>query len=366
MNIEILAYFLRLGSIGFGGPLALIGMMQKDLVEDKKWISDNEFKQAFSLIKAMPGPIAFQTAVYLGKARAGFWGGTMAGFGLVLPAFLMMILFGYFYEDFKSILWAQKLLTGMQASALVMVAFGLKSLVKPYFKIFSYWFLLLIALILSVYSALPEPIIILGGAGLWTLLKQEKNKFHFMSAIGFFEFDLEKIQKLTWICFKAGAFVFGTGLAAIPIFESGFVDQLHWMTHSQFMDAIAAGQITPGPVVISATFIGFKTAGFWGALLATIAIFGPAYFHMITWFSHAVSWLSKQKWISDFTFAAIALVVGILTLTIYKLLGTFQGQPLQYFIFVICFVLALKTNLPSWALILSGGLMNLFLDLFHF
>lgn len=338
-------------------------MMQKDLVEQKKWISDDEFKQAFALIKAMPGPIAFQMSVYFGRRRAGFAGAFLAGLGVVLPAFLLMILFGYFYNLLVQAQSAKKYLLGMQASALVMVVFGMKGMVLPYAKKISYWVLFLIAAILFEYSPVPEPLIIILGAALWAYFQAQKNKSIASVGLFFVDIDFEKLQKLFLVCAKAGAFVFGSGLAIVPMLEHDFVTQLAWLTHSEFMDGLAAGQVTPGPVVVTATFIGFKAAGLVGALVATVGIFLPSFIHISTWFPSAVGYLSKQKWIKDFTFAATAIVVGTIAVTVIKLAATWGSDYRQYLIVIVCSVIALKSKLPSWALILSGGVFSLIFGL---
>jgi len=358
---EVFLYFLRLGFVGFGGPLALIGMMQKDLVETRGWMPIEEFHQAFAMIKAMPGPVAFQTAVFLGRRRAGLWGGLIAAVMLNLPAFLLMVLFGYYYQAYENLKSAQSFLSGMQASALVMVLVGMKSFFLPYYKRFSYWMLLIVGAVVFFKDWLPEPVLIIGGASVWAISKHFKYR---SSALPAFAFVLEpKLFELMGVCAKAGAFVFGTGLAIVPMLEKGVVENLHWMTHSQFMDALAMGQITPGPVVITATFIGFKTLGLVGAVVSTVAIFAPSFFHIMTWFPSALNFLSRQKWITDFVFAATSVIVGTLIVTTVKMMTPWQSTPWCFVIFAIGFLVAVKTKIPSWVLIPAGGFAGLLFGL---
>jgi chromate transporter len=144
----------------------------------------------------------------------------------------------------------------------------------------------------------------------------------------------DKIGKLFWICFKAGAFVFGTGIAITPILERDFVQSMHWITHGEFMDALAIGQITPGPVLLTTTFLGYKVAGLLGAITATTGVFLAGFIHMSTWFPMAVEKLATQKWIEDFLFGALAMVVGTILVTVIVLLSKWTSSPILYLIVV--------------------------------
>lgn len=358
---EIFFYFLRLGALGFGGPLALVAQMQKDLVQERKWISNEEFAQGLALIKSMPGPLAFSTASYLGTKRGGFWGGQLAGWCLVLPAFLMMLALGYYYESFSQISWVNAMLAGMQAAAMALIIFSIKGLAQGYFRIKMFWFLMLIAGALT-WAGLPEPIVILGMGGASLVIRYWRPTQHSLwSAVGLISplsfFADEKIRDLTWICLKSGAVVFGTGLAMVPILEHGFVHDMHWMTHGQFMDALAFGQMTPGPVLITVTFVGFKVAGFAGALIATVSIFFASSVHMTTWFPRMTGWLAQQKWVSHFVFGALAAVIATLVLTTGKLLwaGTWQ-QAVLTGIGLACLF---RWKIPSWMMVIIGGVVGL-------
>ncbi len=353
---EVTVYFLRLGLIGFGGPLALVGIMQAELIEKRKWMDPEEFKRVFALIKSMPGPVAFQTAVFLGRRRAGLLGGAIAAIFLNLPAFILLVLFGYYYQAYEQQQQAQWFLLGMQAAALTMVLIGMKSFFLPYFKRLDYWVMLLSGAAVFYYQWLPEPVLILGGASLWAARKRLSARA--ASTMAVFAIDPRLLQLIA-VCAKAGAFVFGTGLAIVPLLENDVVEKLGWMNHAQFMDALAMGQITPGPVVITATFIGLKVLGFWGACAATVAIFAPAFFHMMTWFPYAIAFLGRQKWINDFVFAATSIIVGTLAVTTLRMMTPWQATPWCFLIFAICFAIALRTRVPSWALIPIGGVPGL-------
>ena len=353
---EVASYFIKLGCLGFGGPLALVGSMHKDLVEKRRWISHHKFNQAFSFIKAMPGPLAFQMAVYLGRTRAGIKGGFAAGFCLVFPAFLMILLLGIFYQQLSLHSWVQQFMLGMQLAALSIITASLYNLIKPYWRRYTFWILVVWAAILAVYYPSFEPFVIIV-SGIVVVLFHDRSKIYSILPLPFFL--NEEILKLIWICFKAGAFVFGTGLAIVPMLEHDVVERLHWLTHIEFMNALAFGQITPGPVVITATYIGLKVAGLSGAILGTAAIFAPSFFHMMTWFPHAVNVLGRFTWIHAFILGAIAAVVGSIAITVFRLGIALQPSfSLVIFAFLL-FLLALWNKFPAWTLIPIGGIITL-------
>ena len=346
--IEIAIYFLKLGCIGFGGPLALIALMQKELIQERKWMSEDEFRRTFSLIKAMPGPVAFQMAVFLGYQKRKFWGGLIAGLCLILPAFLLMILLGHFYQNFVEIPWLQKMMNGMQLGAFALIIWAFKSLVQGFQKKIFFWVLFISGVALSVSTSIPEPLLIL----LFALIavaadKVPVRKLNSLDPL---------ILTLASVCLKAGAFVFGTGLAIVPFLEADFVTRLGWISHQQFMDALAFGQLTPGPVTITVTFIGYKIAGLMGALVATVSVFLPAFFHMVTWFPRMVAWLHRQTWIGAFSLGATAAVCSAIAIALLHL-GKGWGAP-QYAMIAVLLLLLHFWKFPAWGLILLGGLLG--------
>lgn len=357
---EVFLYFLRLGLVGFGGPLALIAQMQRDLIEDRKWMSAQEFAQVFALIKSMPGPVAFQVAVFLGNRRMGFFGALLAGFGMVLPSFLMMITLAIFYDGFTQVHWVKTLMIGMQMGALALVMVGLISLTKAFFRSRLFWLLFLIGGIIFYMAPISEPLFIFG-LGFIALAFRKQNPFKKFWAgavavgvpTGIFASSPAVLTDLFMICFKAGAFVFGTGLAIIPLLETDFVINHQWITHQQFLDALAFGQLTPGPVVITVTFIGYKVAGILGAVLATLAVFMPAFIHMTTWFPKAVSWMSKQAWIATFTLGVTAAVAATIILSLKSITSAWDLK--IWLGSAVLFAAMIRFKFPGWAMIFAGG-----------
>ncbi len=354
---EIALYFLRLGSTGFGGPVAIVAQIQKDLVDDRQWISKEDFIQSLALIKSMPGALAFSTACYMGYRRAGFWGGTVAGWCLVAPAFLLILLIAQVYDQISQIPAISASLAGMQAAALALIVLSIRSLIKGYEKNYKFWALLVAGIGLS-FLATPEPLIILGFA-LFAVATSSSiggnRSLKLFSGLPLLLLN-QSIADLFLICFKSGAFVFGSGLAIVPILENDFVTKMGWITHSQFMDALAFGQMTPGPVLITVTFVGYKVSGMTGAIAATVGVFLPSQIHMTTWFPRLTGWLSKQKWISSFILGALAAVVATLSMATVKL--CLQSSHLQNLATLGFALLSFKFKIPSWLLIILGAVFG--------
>jgi chromate transporter len=356
--LEVFIYFFRLGCLGFGGPLALIGSMQADLVINRKWMDSDEFNASFSLIKAMPGPVAFQTAVFLGRQRAGFWGGFLGGFGVVFPAFVLMILFSMFFSSIADLSGTKSLMLGMQVAALGVILGSLKGLVKNNYKEIFFWILVILAGAINFKLPGLEPVIIIS-MGLFMVVKGKlrEDKLMMMSLAPIFLWS-DDIKNFALVCFKAGALVFGTGLAIVPMLQHDVVVKYHWLTQNEFLDALAFGQMTPGPVVVTATYIGHKLAGMPGAIIGTLCIFAAAFFHMSTWFPLVVKKMSRRMWISDFVYGAVAAVVGPIIVTVIKMGIAIDLNPFLLVMSVIIFILTLLNKVPLWILIPLGGVLN--------
>lgn len=360
---ELIKYFLYLGVTGFGGPLMLIQQMRQHYAEEQKQISTDEFDQAFTLIKAMPGPIAFQMAVYLGNRFHKFGGALLAGCSLLLPSFLIMLLVGYFYKSLVGISFVNPILEGFLFSVSAVILFSLKTLVTSNYRYFVFLPLVLISTGLAWLQIMPEPFLILGSGLIVVLMKQHSHK-KFLFSVAFLAVDWQQIYELFKICLFSGAFVFGTGLALIPVLQTNLVDVRQWLTLKEFTDAVIFGQMTPGPITITGTLLGYQISGLVGAFAATIGIFIMPFIHMTTWFPHAVRWLAKQKWISPFLIGATAAVVGAIAATLIKMNLESANKPLFWIIFLCNLVILLKWPKASIvALVLSSGLINLLVTL---
>lgn len=325
---EIVLYFLKLGYSGFGGPVALVGYMHRDLVENTKRISEEEYKNGLALAQLAPGPLAAQLSIYLGYVHYGVLGATLCGITFVLPSFVMVVLLGIAYKLYGGLSWMQAVFYGVGAAVIGIIAISsykltVKSIGK--FNLQSFrdnWFLWLFYIVAAVITVVTqsENVLLFVVAGLiymfvksppeWTK-KTPSTNFLFFLQIGFWQFEPGMLTKIALFFAKAGTFVFGSGLAIVPFLHSGVVIENHWLTEKQFVDAIAVAMITPGPVVITTGFIGYLVAGFPGACVAALATFLPCYLITIIAAPHFTK-IAKNKSIKAFVDGVTAAVVGAL------------------------------------------------------
>ena len=288
---DLLLYFLRLGTIGFGGPIALAGHMQKDLVEERGWVSKQDYLEGLAFAQLSPGPLAAQLAMYLGWLHAGITGATLVAVAFILPSFLMVLGVAALYVHFGSLLWIQGMFYGIGAAVIAIIVrsaiklvrttvgkdwllwtiFAVLAITTAWTKSEIIWLFVLCGFIAMVVKAPPRlsaratPLIFLSG------LNPLLAGIHGVAAA-------TTVAALALFFLKAGAFVFGSGLAIVPFLYGGVVTKFHWLTERQFVDAVAVAMITPGPVVITAAFIGYLVAGLIGAVVAGLAVFAPPYF----------------------------------------------------------------------------------------
>jgi len=288
---QMVWYFLKLGTIGFGGPVALVGYMYRDLVEKRRWISEEDYKDGMALSQLSPGPLAAQLGIYLGYVHYGVFGATLAGLAFVLPSFLMVVAIGWAYTAFGGITWMQAVFYAVGASVIGIIAFSAYKLTtKTVGKQKLYWGIYLVS---AAYTAIMETeevlLILAAGAIVWLVKappvkwvgKVKSSGLAFVSIGTLFlkspAADAGILTQIFLFFSKAGAFVFGSGLAIVPFLYGGVVVEHGWLNAQQFVDAVAVAMITPGPVVITTGFIGFLVAGFPGATIAAVATFLPAY-----------------------------------------------------------------------------------------
>jgi chromate transporter len=360
---EIAQYFLKMGLTGFGGPLVLVAQMQRDLVFQREWYSKEAFPPIFGLIKAMPGPVGFQTAVFLAGQYAGFWGSLIAGMGLVLPSFLLILIIAAGYGEIQNLGALQLLVKGMGVAALAVILSSVKALSGQLWKDKVFWILALLNGFVFIFTNIPEPILILASGGIWAMLQLKLRSAKLTLALTPVIYFSDQLIDLVKVAFKAGAFVFGTGIAIIPLLEKDVVSTYHWLSAPEFIDALAFGQITPGPVMISLAFVGFKVSGVVGAFAATVAVFLPSFVHMTTWFPKTVNWLLKQKWIDAFAKGALSAVIGTIIIVLGRLLTAGISDYKSGLIFLLAMGLLISKKFSPWVVILGAapfaGLLSL-------
>jgi chromate transporter len=285
---RLLRYFLSLGTVGFGGPIALAGYMQRDLVEKSRWITPEEYVEGLALAQLAPGPLAAQLAMYLGYVRGGILGATLVGFAFIGPSFVMVLAIAEAYVRYGGLPWMQALFYGIGAAVIGIIARSAWKLVRVtvgkdplqwiIFLVLGIstaatereiiWLFLCGGILSLVVKAFPRqllkpslPMFVLAGTGTTLVPNRLTDVFLFFA--------------------KAGLFVFGSGLAIVPFLHGGVVIERHWLNERQFVDAIAVAMITPGPVVITVAFIGFLVANIWGGIAAALGVFLPVYLIII-------------------------------------------------------------------------------------
>lgn len=295
---QLTLYFLKLGYAGFGGPVALVGYMHRDLVEERKWISEEDYKDGLALAQLAPGPLAAQLGIYLGYVHYGITGATLCGLAFIMPSFIMVVATGIAYKLFGGLIWMQAVFYGVGAAVAGIIAISsykltVKSIGKINSKsVKSNWLLWLFFILGASVTAVTgsEPVMLFIAAGLLYMLIKAPPKWLkspsvaksiMLTGAGFWQFESNTLTQIAWFFTKAGAFVFGSGLAIVPFLHSGVVTEYGWLNEHEFIDSVAVAMITPGPVVITVGFIGYLVAGFPGAVVAAAATFLPCYLFTI-------------------------------------------------------------------------------------
>jgi len=290
---QLVRYMLGLGTWGFGGPVALVGYMYRDLVETRQWMTESEYKEGLTLAQLMPGPLAAQLSIYLGFVHYRLAGATLAGLAFVLPSFIMVVALGAAYVAFGGIGWMQAVFYGVGAAVIGIIAMSAYKLTtKNIGKDKLLWGIFLVnAVATAILQAEVVWAIVGGGILVWLLRAPPKRggaarlreaaSGPLLAAFAFGAAEPDKLLKILGYFAYAGSFVFGSGLAIVPFLYGGVVRDYHWLTERQFVDAVAVAMITPGPVVITTAFIGYLVQGFWGAVMAAVGTFLPCYLFTI-------------------------------------------------------------------------------------
>ena len=322
---SFVGYFLWLGMVGFGGPIARAGRMQQDLVDRRGWVSREDYVEGLALAQLAPGPLAAQLAIYLGFVRAGWWGTTLVGVAFVLPSFLMVLGLSAAYMRYGGLSWMQAVFYGVGAAVIGIIARSAWKLTKLTLKKdLLLWAIFGVVGVTTAWASREIVWLVVAG-GLVTLARQSFPKraeatagmavpllHRFLLATAF---PMASGTVLTIFVFfaKAGLFVFGSGLAIVPFLYGGVVQGHHWLNDRQFVDAVAIAMITPGPVVITVSFIGYVVAGVGGATAAALGVFLPVYAVVVLLAPSYKKWaqnLQLNAFVRGVTAAATGAIAG--------------------------------------------------------
>lgn len=319
---RFVGYFLWLGTVGFGGPIALAGHMQQDLVGKRRWVSKDDYVEGLALAQLAPGPLAAQLAIYLGYIRAGVLGATAVGVAFVLPSFLMVLALSAAYVRFGGLPWMQGMFYGIGAAVIGIIARSAVKLTKLTLgKDKLLWGIFAVLAISTAWTSQEIIWLFLLGGVVALLVKAFPSRVQARSTmsllftpgvLGIFGVSSTLLQIFFYFA-KAGMFVFGSGLAVVPFLYGGVVQGHHWLTDHQFVDAVAVAMITPGPVVITVAFIGYLVAGVAGATAAALGIFLPVYLVVILLAPSYKRWAKNPQlnaFVRGVTAAATGAIAG--------------------------------------------------------
>jgi chromate transporter len=376
---QLTAYALGLGTWGFGGPVALVGYMHRDLVERRKWISENEYKEGLTLSQIMPGPLAAQLAIYLGFVHYGVLGATVVGAAFVLPSFFMVLALGWAYKQYGGLPWMQAVFYGVGASVIGIIAISASKLTQK--TVGKDWLLWIIFLASAAVTIVTESEIVLlflaAGFVTWMVkappawLRHDKATlaaagFPLLAALPDVQVaDGQRLWQIFLFFTKAGAFVFGSGLAIVPFLYSGVVKEYGWLNDQEFLDSVAVAMITPGPVVITVGFIGYLVAGFSGASVAAIATFLPCYLFTIIpapYFKKHGKRPGLVAFVDGVTAAAVGAIAGAVVVLGRRtlLINGWQPELVKIALFVITLAVLIGfKKLPEPVVVLAAAVIGL-------
>lgn len=365
---EFLLYFLRLGALGFGGPIALAGYMQRDLVEERRWIAKQDYLDGLALAQLAPGPLAAQLAIYLGWVRGRVLGATLVAFAFILPSFAMVLGLGALYLEFGGLPWMQGAFYGVGAAVIAIIARSAAKLVRMTLaKDRLLWAVFLVNAAVTAWTE-TEIVWVFVLSGLVVLGARGRPNPARMTLAALGPVWLSGIHgpatpdtlvRIGSYFAQAGAVVFGSGLAIVPFLRGGVVEQFHWLTDQQFLDAVAVAMITPGPVVITVAFIGYLVGGPAGAVVAALGVFLPCYLFVIIpapYYRRFADNASIKAFVSGVSSAATGAIAGAVVVLGRR---TLVDLPSILVFLVTLMVLTKIKKVPEPALILVAALFGL-------
>jgi chromate transporter len=288
---ELVRYYLRLGLIGFGGPVALVGQMERELVGERKWLTKEEMREGIAVCQSLPGPLAIQVGIWISYIRGGFWGAWAGGWAFILPNFVIVSVLGALYVHFGGLSAVRAIFYGVSPAVIALILHSCYRLTKLGMKDWLEWVLAAAAFVITVAVRAEVALLfiscgILGVLYYGSLFRRRTASPTTSSLTAGVPLVATGVApgttgamlgKLFTFFLKAGSLTFGSGLVIVPFLEKGLVQQTGWLNEREFLVAVAMGMISPGPVVITATFVGYLVAGFWGSVVATIGIFLPSF-----------------------------------------------------------------------------------------
>ena len=382
---EAVAYFLRLGVVAFGGPAAHVAMMRRDLVEQRKWLSDQDLLDHLAVASLIPGPNSTELAMHIGARRAGWAGLWLGGAAFILPAFAIVLAFAWLYVEYGETPAGTDLLRGVQPVILAIVVQAIWSLRTTAVRAWDTAVVAFAAVVLAVLG-LNEAFVIVG-AGLALLAWRRHGPEPLREPLGAPLPDPRTVWRavrrwlrvtgrragglvllvtpagfalpeLFWVFLKIGGTLYGSGYVLVAFLEADFVVSRGWLTEQTLVDAVAVGQFTPGPVFTTATFVGYVFDGFPGAIVATLGIFLPSFFFVAV--THRlVPRLREAPWASGFLDGVGAAAVAVMAVVVVSLGRVVVDDAFAWVVLAVAAVVLVRFSLSTVWLVLAGGAAGL-------
>jgi chromate transporter len=280
---DVVLYVLRLGTLGFGGPVALVGQMERELVTERGWLTKDEMREVIAVCQSLPGPLAIQVGIFISYLRGGFWGAWAGGWGFILPNFLIVATLGALYVHFGALQPVTAIFYGVSPVVIALILHSCYRLAKLGMEDWLQWGIAAACFVVTVVLKSEVALLFIAAGTLGvlyygTLWRRPPTGTALLVAIPVVPVAKSAVlTQLLLFFLKAGALTFGSGLVIVPFLQQGVVQEHGWLGEREFLVAVAIGMISPGPVVITATFVGYLVAGFWGAVAATVGIFLPSF-----------------------------------------------------------------------------------------
>ena len=288
---QLVAYYLRLGALGFGGPVALCGQMERELVQERQWLTKDEMREGIAVCQSLPGPLAIQVGIFISYIRGGFWGAWASGWAFILPNFVIVSVLGALYVHFGGLPLVTAIFYGVSPTVIALILHSCYRLARLGMEDWLQWSIAAASFAVTV-ALQTEVALLFVGAGVLGIVfygSLGRGRASSLPVVALVPLAVGStggaaqaglgatLGKLLVFFLKAGSLTFGSGLVIVPFLETGLVHQTGWLDERQFLVAVAMGMLSPGPVVITATFVGYLVAGFWGAVVSTIGIFLPSF-----------------------------------------------------------------------------------------
>jgi chromate transporter len=370
--VELITLFLRLGLTAFGGPAAHISMMHDEVVERRKWMDDQKFLDLIGATNLIPGPNSTEMAIHIGYLRAGWRGLIVAGVSFILPAMISVMFLTYLYTRFQETPSADAIFYVVKPIVIAIILMALIKLGQKAAKNLTTIFIGVASLILFYFFEI-NPLLLLAAGGLLTMLVENINKFNELhGSIAYIPILNTIVPIINTVPYshlqlflsflKIGAILYGSGYVLLAFLQAEFVENLGWLTDKQLIDAVAIGQITPGPVFTTATFVGFILSGWQGAVIATVAIFFPSFLFVLM-INPWVPRLRASPWFSGFLDGVNAVALGLMAGVTIELAVFSFTNVYTIILFIIAAILILHFKINTVWLILGGILIGIVLSL---